>query len=145
MTEQIDMINHPQHYEVNRFTCEPADLTTMLPHPIASAVEYILRAPYKGTERQDLEKAKWWLERAQNTKEFWDGKDQLRAEYLRPWGYVTFMAAIFAMSTKSPLVRVLFDDGSISLFNIRLALAAIEHHITESLAPVPGDFTVVGK
>lgn len=42
--EKTDMVNHPSH-------------------PLASAVEYILRAPYKGSEKQDLEKAVWWLKR----------------------------------------------------------------------------------
>lgn len=69
-----DKINHPSHYERSRFTCEPADLTSMLPHPIASAVEYIIRAPYKGTYREDMAKAVWWLKRSLegNCNQLWD-------------------------------------------------------------------------
>lgn len=61
--EKTDMVNHPSHYTACRITLEPVDATELLPHPLASAVEYILRAPYKGSEKQDLEKAVWWLKR----------------------------------------------------------------------------------
>lgn len=66
-----DIINHPKHYEAARFTCEPADLTATMPHPIASAIEYIARAPYKGSELTDLRKAAWWLKRALGTRRLW--------------------------------------------------------------------------
>lgn len=66
-----DPINHPDHYECNRFTCEPKDLTKWLVHPLASAVEYILRAPYKGTEEQDLKKAVWWLRELNKSPDLW--------------------------------------------------------------------------
>lgn len=72
-----DLINHPEHYERNRFTCEPKDLTKYLPHPLASAVEYILRAPYKGTEETDLKKAVWWLKELLRTPTLWDGEGRV--------------------------------------------------------------------
>lgn len=59
MTE--DLVNHPKHYVANRISFEPVDVTAFLPHPLASAVEYVLRAPFKGQEELDLEKAVWWL------------------------------------------------------------------------------------
>lgn len=61
--EKIDLVNHPPHYMACRIVWEPVDATELLPHPLASAVEYILRSPYKGSEKQDLEKAVWWLMR----------------------------------------------------------------------------------
>lgn len=61
--EKTDMVNHPSHYMACRIVLEPVDATELLPHPLASAVEYILRSLYKGSERQDLEKAVWWLMR----------------------------------------------------------------------------------
>ncbi len=61
--EKNDLVNHPAHYEKCRIVLEPVDLTERLPHSLGSAVEYILRAPYKGTERLDLQKAVWWLKR----------------------------------------------------------------------------------
>lgn len=63
MTEEIDLVNHPSHYEKCRIVLEPVDLTERLPHALASAIEYILRSPYKGTEKLDLQKAIWWLKR----------------------------------------------------------------------------------
>lgn len=53
----------PKHYELCRFSCEPADLTQYLPHPLGSAVEYILRSPFKGQKAEDLHKAAYWLRR----------------------------------------------------------------------------------
>lgn len=68
-----DNVNHPDHYARFRFSCEPKDLTKFLPHPLASAIEYILRAPFKGNEVEDLKKARFWLEEFTNTQRFWDG------------------------------------------------------------------------
>lgn len=68
MTEEIDLVNHPAHYEKYRIVLEPVDLTENLPHPLASAVEYILRSPYKGSEKLDLQKAIWWLNRFRDSK-----------------------------------------------------------------------------
>lgn len=116
----IDMINHPQHYEANRYSCEPADLTTMLPHPIASAVEYILRAPYKGSEIEDLKKALWWLERALNTKDLWDEDDGcLRYVFTSPWDITEYSAAVFAMCTKSDIVKRFFYGDVLSQKNVQ--------------------------
>jgi len=68
MTEEIDLVNHPAHYEKYRIVLEPVDLTERLPHPLASAAEYILRAPYKGSEKLDLQKAIWWLNRFRDNR-----------------------------------------------------------------------------
>ncbi len=61
----MDMINHPEHYTRCSVTYEPADLTERMIHPLASAIEYLLRAGHKeGSKRSaDLAKAAWWLER----------------------------------------------------------------------------------
>lgn len=63
MTEENDLVNHPAHYEKCRIVLEPVDLTECLPHALASTIEYILRSPYKGSEKLDLQKAIWWLTR----------------------------------------------------------------------------------
>ena len=44
--EKTDMVNHPSHYTACRIVLEPVDATELLPHPLASAVEYVLRSPY---------------------------------------------------------------------------------------------------
>ena len=65
------MTQHPDHYARYRFECEPKDLTKYLPHPLASAIEYILRSPFKGSELEDLKKARFWLLEFANTSDFW--------------------------------------------------------------------------
>lgn len=131
MTEQTDMINHPRHYEANRYSCEPADLTTMLPHPFASAVEYILRAPFKGTELTDLKKAQWWLARAYDTEEFWTEDGDLRYVFTASWDEMAFNAAMFAMSTKSKTVRALFYDAGITRSNVADVIDTLEKRIEQ--------------
>lgn len=66
-----DNVNSPSHYARYRFECEPKDLTKYLPHPLASAIEYIIRAPFKGNELEDLKKAVWWLTEFLETDSFW--------------------------------------------------------------------------
>ena len=66
---EYDIVNHPKHYVDNRFTVEPYQLTRLMEHPQASALEYILRAGKKlyaeETEEKsrliDLQKALFWL------------------------------------------------------------------------------------
>ena len=69
--KMTDNVNHPSHYARYRFECEPKDLTKYLPHPLASAIEYIIRAPFKGSELEDLQKARFWLLEFVNTDDFW--------------------------------------------------------------------------
>ena len=69
--KMTDAVNHPSHYARYRFECEPKDLTKYLPHPLASAIEYILRSPFKGSELEDLKKARFWLLEFANTSDFW--------------------------------------------------------------------------
>lgn len=74
-TKMTDNVNHPDHYARFRFSCEPKDLTKFLPHPLASAIEYIIRAPFKGSELEDLQKARFWLLEFCNTQKFWRKAD----------------------------------------------------------------------
>ena len=69
--KMTDNVNSPSHYARYRFECEPKDLTKYLPHPLASAIEYIIRAPFKGSELEDLQKARFWLLEFLNTSDFW--------------------------------------------------------------------------
>ncbi len=66
-----DAVNHPDHYARYRFECEPKDLTKYLPHLLASAIEYVIRSPFKGSELEDLKKARFWLLEFVNTSDFW--------------------------------------------------------------------------
>lgn len=61
--DEIDMVNHPQHYSAHGI--EPIDYIEShdLNFNLGNVIKYISRAPFKGTELQDLKKAKWYLER----------------------------------------------------------------------------------
>lgn len=60
--DEIDMVNHPPHYQHG---IEPIEFIEShdLNFNLGSAVKYIARSPYKGTELSDLKKAKCYLER----------------------------------------------------------------------------------
>lgn len=57
-----DAVHHPAHY--TRYQYEVIELTENLDFCVGNACKYILRAPFKGNEKQDLEKALWYMERA---------------------------------------------------------------------------------
>ncbi|TYC50925.1 DUF3310 domain-containing protein [Weissella muntiaci] len=68
--EAKNSVDHPSHYKKFKFEAievidevAPA-FGTKLSFSIGNALKYILRAPFKGTTRQDLEKAAWYLEHA---------------------------------------------------------------------------------
>lgn len=59
-----DMVNHPPHY--NAGTIEVIEIIEDQEHlgyHLLQAMRYITRSPFKGTEKQDLEKAIWYLNR----------------------------------------------------------------------------------
>lgn len=59
-----DKINHPDHY--TRGSIEVYDFIEAwgLDFTIGNVVKYVTRAPYKGATLEDLQKAKWYLEKA---------------------------------------------------------------------------------
>ncbi|GGI15434.1 hypothetical protein GCM10007377_15880 [Galliscardovia ingluviei] len=59
-----DTVNNPKHYHRQGINFECVELSTLFPHPVASAIEYVFRHQCKnGIE--DLRKAMWWLQYAQ--------------------------------------------------------------------------------
>ena len=56
-----DSVSHPAHY--TSYPHEVIELTEHLGFCLGNAVKYILRAPFKGNELQDLKKARWYIER----------------------------------------------------------------------------------
>lgn len=113
--KMTDNVNHPDHYARYRFECEPKDLTKYLPHPLASAIEYIIRAPFKGNELEDLKKAVWWLTEFQNTDEFWIPQYALKEKHyfcrlLKSVDHIKVSAAAFAIMSRCGILRFgLFD------------------------------------
>ncbi len=64
--DEVDMVNHPQHYSAHGI--EPIDYIEShnLNFNLGNVIKYVSRSPYKGTELEDLKKAKWYLEREIN-------------------------------------------------------------------------------
>ena len=58
-----DPVHSPAHYTQGKIECADFIDDQQLPHHEASAVEYIVRARFKGKEVQDLQKAVWHLNR----------------------------------------------------------------------------------
>lgn len=56
-----DPVNHPTHYTNHPSGVEVIELTRLLPFGPGNAVKYVLRRGLKGDERQDLEKALWYI------------------------------------------------------------------------------------
>lgn len=143
-----DLINSPQHYVRSRYQCEPADLTCMLPHPFASAIEYMVRAPYKGTEANDYRKAAWWLQKAIDTPFFWAAGNRkfctfdsavLSDSFMHPWPRATLMAASWAMRAKCQLVDLLFKnalcDLQIRVCDVKTVIAELNRRADTSEVP----------
>lgn len=53
------MVNHPPHY--NAYSIEVIEVTRHCSFDIGNAIKYMLRHLHKGTSKQDLEKAQWYL------------------------------------------------------------------------------------
>lgn len=106
-----DNVNSPSHYARFRFTCEPKDFTKFLPHPLASAIEYIIRAPHKGNELEDLEKAAFWLNELLETRGFWvlrtDSEGYEYRVLLLPTSIMDseFYAAAWALMSQVPFLE----------------------------------------
>ena len=58
----MEQVNHPQHYVQG---IEPIDVIESwgLNFSLGNVIKYTLRAPYKGKQIEDLEKARWYLDR----------------------------------------------------------------------------------
>lgn len=111
-----DNINHPKHYEAYRVSFEPADLTARLPHPLASAIEYILRAGRKdaSTELEDMQKAVWWLSYLLDSEDFWKPTADGKRKYLvmPEIDDRIRVAAHTALALKAPMLQRLFVCGT---------------------------------
>jgi len=62
-----DAVNHPTHYKVGGIETIDFIEAKKLNYNIGNVVKYLTRADHKGNRKQDLEKAKWYLERELST------------------------------------------------------------------------------
>jgi hypothetical protein len=63
MKAKADSINHPAHYTAHPSGIECIEVTEYMGFCLGNAIKYIWRADEKGKAIEDLEKAKWYIER----------------------------------------------------------------------------------
>ena len=59
-----DMVNHPTHYKTGGIETIDFIEAKKLDYHLGNVVKYITRADHKGNQLQDLQKARWYLDRA---------------------------------------------------------------------------------
>lgn len=61
--QKTDPVNHPAHYTSHPSGVECIQITEHMNFNLGNAMKYIWRAGEKGNIVQDLEKARWYLDR----------------------------------------------------------------------------------
>lgn len=61
-----DTVTNPSRYRKNKIEAWDFTIQSLLPHPLATVAEYVIRYPYKGG-REDLEKAMAWAKKAEKS------------------------------------------------------------------------------
>jgi hypothetical protein len=56
-------VNHPSHYNIGKIEVIDAIEAWELNFSLGNAVKYIARADHKGKPIEDLEKARWYIDR----------------------------------------------------------------------------------
>lgn len=59
-----DSVDHPKHYNTGKIEVIDFIEDQKLDFNRGNTVKYICRAPHKGSELEDLKKARWYLDRA---------------------------------------------------------------------------------
>jgi hypothetical protein len=59
-----DVVNHPPHYKIGGIETIDFIEAKGLDYNLGNVVKYVTRADHKGNKLQDLEKARWYLDRA---------------------------------------------------------------------------------
>ena len=62
-SETVDNVNHPAHYKVGGIETIDFIEAKKLNYNLGNVVKYLTRAEHKGNRSQDLEKARWYLDR----------------------------------------------------------------------------------
>lgn len=60
---QSDAVNHPPHYTGHPSGVECIQVTEHMGFCVGNAIKYLWRADLKGKAIEDLQKAKWYIER----------------------------------------------------------------------------------
>jgi hypothetical protein len=60
---KTDRVNHPRHYTAHPSGVECIAITEHMNFCVGNAVKYLWRAGLKGDAIEDLEKARWYIDR----------------------------------------------------------------------------------
>lgn len=60
---KLDLVNHPPHYKNHPSNVECIQITEHMGFCLGNALKYIWRADEKGAAIEDLQKAKWYIDR----------------------------------------------------------------------------------
>lgn len=91
----IENVNHPEHYnkglKLNGKPIEAIDVINMFANMegisgdesfmLGTVIKYLSRFPYKGKRKEDLEKARWYLDKLIKLNDPEDGLCELREDY----------------------------------------------------------------
>lgn len=58
-----EKVNHPKHYNIGKYEAIDVIEDWNLGFNLGNVVKYISRAGHKGSELEDLQKARWYLDR----------------------------------------------------------------------------------
>jgi hypothetical protein len=70
-----EQVNHPKHYLSHPSGIETIQITEHMGFCLGNVIKYVLRAPYKGKELEDLKKARWYLSREIERLEMTNDRD----------------------------------------------------------------------
>lgn len=116
----VDMVNHPKHYNSHPSGMEVIEVTRYLSFDLGNAVKYMMRHGHKGSSKQDLEKATWYLR-----------------DHITAFGYVADVNRIAAQNLRT-MIGYTPDDPLhdvltfIAMGAIGTALRGLEKHLDES-------------
>ena len=85
----IDRVNHPPHYTAHPSGVECIQVTEHMNFCRGNAIKYLWRAGEKGSELEDLRKARWYIDREisrlEAAAEASNKADQAKAELHKRW------------------------------------------------------------
>lgn len=67
---KFDPVENPRHYVIASTIVEPIELLRHAPFDFGNAMKYVLRADFKGNRLEDLKKALWYLECAEESRNY---------------------------------------------------------------------------
>lgn len=63
IASQVDLVNHSPHYKAHSSGIECITISEHFNFCLGNAIKYIWRAGEKGNKLEDLQKARWYLDR----------------------------------------------------------------------------------